>query len=134
MELIRKLQISSGCEPTYLCMLLTHERFFVSRRLILEHCLLFCLDRMIFGDLETLMRLHTTITNILGAFDTPRCCIRVIAVTAFDHLCFSFGALCVVRTALARFNKELIQYDAIRFADCAASLRFVCVETHKNRN
>lgn len=86
-------------------MLLTHERLLVGRRLIVEHCLLLRLDRMVLGDFEALMRLHTTITYVFGALDAPRRRVRVIrAATALDCLRLGLGTLCVIRTDFGRFD------------------------------
>lgn len=100
-------------------MKVTHERlFFGCCRLIVSECFVFCLNRMVFSDFESLMRLYTAITNIFRALDTPRGGRFIFSATAtFDHsFCVRIADIgqCVVGTRFGRFDEELIQDYFIR--------------------
>lgn len=109
---------------TYLCMLLTHQRFFIiSGWLIIGHCLLFRFNRMILCDFQPLMCLHAAITNKFGAFNTPRCSDCIVCTTAtFDNFRLIFGAFCVDSAVIYSLYQELMQYHTIRRTDCVTFL------------
>lgn len=66
----------------------THETLVgTGRTLVVDGRLLFGFDRVVLGDLQPLMRLHTTVANEFATLDTPRGGRRVVrAAAALDDL------------------------------------------------
>lgn len=95
----------------------THETLVgTGRTLIVDGRLLFGFDRVILGDLQTLMGLDATVANEFAALDAPGRCRSVIGATAaLDDL----SGIRVVRlTIVGRvlFDQELIFNDMVRLA------------------